>query len=71
VNLTRPSSDEVVTEAGLGIDALRSKLPPGERGTLETNHGALTLNYDDKMYSEFDYYIEGNSMLLSRRPTLL
>lgn len=52
-----------------GMDALRSKLPPGERGTWETNRGVLTLNYDDEMHSEFDYYIEGNSILLSRPGT--
>ena len=48
------------------MDAFRSKLPPGERSTRETNHGVLTLNYDEEMYSEFDYYSERNSMLLSR-----
>lgn len=49
-----------------GIDTLRSKLPPGERGTWETGHGVLTLHYDDQMYSEFSYYVEGNSMMLSQ-----
>jgi hypothetical protein len=49
-----------------GIDTLRSKVPPGERGTWQTNRGVLTLHYDDQMASDFTYYVEGNSMLLSQ-----
>jgi hypothetical protein len=49
-----------------GIDMLRSKVPPGDRGTWETNGGILTLHYDDEMASDFSYYVEGNSMLLSQ-----
>jgi hypothetical protein len=58
----RPSSDG----RWAGIDTLRSKLPPGERGMWETSHGVLTLNYDDQMYSKFSYYMEGNSLMLSQ-----
>ena len=57
----RPSSDGTWA----GIDILCSKVPPGERGTWETGHGVLTLNYDDQMYSEFSYYLEDNGLLLS------
>jgi hypothetical protein len=49
-----------------GMDALCSKLPPGDRGTWETGHGVLTFNYDDQLYSEFSYYVEGNGLLLSQ-----
>ncbi len=49
-----------------GMDTLRSKLPPGERGTWETGHGVLTLNCDDQTCYEFSYYVEGNSLMLSQ-----
>ena len=48
-----------------GMDTLRSKVPAGERGTWETTRDVLTLNYEDNMYSEFRYYVEGNSMMLT------
>jgi hypothetical protein len=48
-----------------GMDTLRSKVAPGERGTWKTSRDVLTLNYDDDMYSEFRYYVEGNSMMLT------
>ena len=49
-----------------GIDTLRAKLPPSERGTWETGHGVLTLNYDNQLYSELSYYVEGNDLMLSQ-----
>jgi hypothetical protein len=58
----KPSSDG--TWAGIGT--LCSKVPPDERGTWESGHGVLTLNYDNQMYSEFSYYLEGNDLLLSQ-----
>jgi hypothetical protein len=48
-----------------GMEILRSKVPPGERGTWETRPGVLTLNYEDDMYAEFRYYVDGNSMTLT------
>ena len=48
-----------------GMETLRSKVPPGERGTWETRPGVLTLNFDDNMYAEFGYYVEGNSLTLT------
>jgi hypothetical protein len=58
----QPSSDG----SWAGIDTLCSKVRPGERGTWETGHGILTLNYDDQTCSEFSYYLEGNSLILSQ-----
>ena len=48
-----------------GMETLRSKVAPGERGTWETRRDVLTLNYEDDMYSEFRYYVEGNSLMLT------
>ena len=48
-----------------GMDILRSKVPPGERGTWKTAPGILTLNYEDNMYSEFRYSVDGNSLMLT------
>lgn len=48
-----------------GMDTLRSKVAPGERGTWETTSDVLTLRYEDNMYSEFRYYVEGNSLMLT------
>jgi hypothetical protein len=48
-----------------GMETLRSKVAPGERGTWETTRDVLTLNYEDDMYSEFRYYVEGNSLMLT------
>ena len=42
-----------------GMDTLPSKVPPGERGNV------LTLNFDDNMYAEFGYYVEGNGLTLT------
>ena len=47
------------------METLRSKVAPGERGTWETTRDVLTLNYEDDMYSEFRYYVEGNSLMLT------
>lgn len=58
----RPSSDGTWA----GMETLRSKLPPGERGTWETGRGLLTLNCDDQTCYEFSYYVEGNSLTLSQ-----
>jgi hypothetical protein len=58
----RPSSDG----SWAGMDTLFSNVPPGERGRWETSRGILTLYYDDELYSEFSYYVEGNSLLLSQ-----
>ena len=58
----RPSSDGSWT----GMETLRSKLPPGERGTWETGRGLLTLNCDDQTCYEFSYYADGNSLMLSQ-----
>lgn len=58
----RPSSDGSWAE----MDTLRSKLPPGERGTWETGRGLLILNCDDQTCYEFSYYVEGNSLTLSQ-----
>jgi hypothetical protein len=58
----RPSGDG----SWAGMDTLCSKLPPGERGTWETGNDVLTLHYDDQMYSEFSYYLQGNSLMLSQ-----
>jgi hypothetical protein len=49
-----------------GMDTLYSKSPPSQRGTWESGHGVLTLHYDDETVSDFSYYVEGNSMLLSQ-----
>jgi hypothetical protein len=48
-----------------GMDTLPSKVPPGERGTWETRRDVLTLNFDDNMYAEFGYYVEGNGLTLT------
>ena len=48
-----------------GMETLRSKVAPGDRGTWETTRGVLTLKYEDNMYSEFRYYVEGNSLMLT------
>ncbi|MEX0805582.1 MAG: hypothetical protein WD688_20040 [Candidatus Binatia bacterium] len=48
-----------------GMETLRSKVVPGDRGTWETTHDVLTLNYEDDMYSEFRYYVDGNSVMLT------
>jgi len=48
-----------------GMETLHSTVPPGERGTWETTPGVLRLNYDDNMYSEFRYSVEGNSLMLT------
>jgi hypothetical protein len=58
----KPSSDGTWA----GIDTLRSKVPPGERGTWETSHDVLTLNCDDQTCFEFSYYLEGNDLMLSQ-----
>jgi hypothetical protein len=50
-----------------GMDVLHSRVPVGERGTWETARGVLTLNFDDNMYSEFSYYVEGNDLLLQQQ----
>ena len=50
-----------------GMETLRAKVPPGERGTWGTRPGVLTLNYEDDMYAEFGYYVEGNSLMLTTR----
>jgi hypothetical protein len=48
-----------------GMETLRSRVPPGERGSWETRPGVLTLNYEDDMYAEFRYYVEANSLMLT------
>ncbi len=58
----RPSSDR----SWAGMDTLRAKLPPGERGIWETGRGLLTLNCDDQTCYEFSYYVEANSLTLSQ-----
>jgi hypothetical protein len=50
-----------------GMDTLHSSVPTGERGTWETARGVLTLNFDDNTCSDFDYYVEGNDLLLKQR----
>ena len=49
-----------------GMDTLHSRAPADDRGTWETKGRILTLNYDDNMCSEFDYYVEGNDLLLQQ-----
>jgi hypothetical protein len=49
-----------------GMDTLCSNVAAGQRGTWETGHGVLTLNYDDQMYSEFSYYLDRNGLMLSQ-----
>jgi len=49
-----------------GMDTLHARVPADERGTWETKGRILTLNYDDNMCSEFDYYVERNDLLLQQ-----
>lgn len=63
------SSATFVRSAGggqwAGMETLRSKVAPGERGTWETTRDVLTLTYEDNMCSAFRYYVEGNSLMLT------
>ena len=49
-----------------GMDTLHSNVPPGERGTWKTSGRILTLNFDDDMCSEFEYFLQGNDLMLSQ-----
>ena len=48
-----------------GIDSLRSGVAPEDRGRWETKGRHLVLNFEDKTYAEFDYFVQGGSLVLT------
>jgi hypothetical protein len=48
-----------------GMNSLRSGAGPEDRGRWETQGRQLTLHFEDGMYSEFDYFVQGGSLMLT------
>jgi hypothetical protein len=49
----------------MGMDLMKSAAAPGDRGWWEIKSGKLILHYEDDTYTDFDYFLRGDDLMLT------